>query len=198
MTDKRSRSTRMGSSSGVGSGQRGNRRTLAKAFDSTPATQNVAGRPHPMASARSRFTQAALSRADRRPLERGRQPAGRARVRTAAERSLPKAVLQDSPLLYYRAGERAACTQRTEWPLTRRGTVTTARSTSAPLSGRGALPGNEDAAIYGNGQVVFQSGDNLPAASAPRTLEFWVHDMRLPNQSRWRGTATWKAATGSL
>ncbi len=87
----------------------------------------------------------------------------------------PKAVLEDSPLLYYRAGEMAAYpTDRVAFDSS--GHCNNGTFDLGTTVGGGALPGNEDAAIYGNGQVVFQSGENLPAASAPRTLEFWVHN----------------------
>ena len=63
--------------------------------------------------------------------------------------------------------------------------------------GSGPLLDEPNAAVFGSGEVVSQSGDKLPSQSAPRTLELWVHDTLAPKQSRWRGTETSKAATDS-
>ncbi len=87
----------------------------------------------------------------------------------------PKAVLEDSPLLYYRVGEMAAHpADRISYDSS--GHCYNGTFDLGTNAGVGALPGDEDAAIYGNGQVVFQSGDKLPSGSKPRTLELWVHN----------------------
>jgi Bacterial Ig-like domain (group 3)/IPT/TIG domain len=88
----------------------------------------------------------------------------------------PKAVLEDSPLVYYRVGERAA------YPTDRVAFDSSGHCDNGTLdlgatAGGGALTGDEDDAIFGEGQVVFQSGEELPAEAAPRTVEFWIHDV---------------------
>ncbi len=88
----------------------------------------------------------------------------------------PTSVLEDSPLVYYRVGDRAAYpTDRVAFDSS--GHCHNASFDIGTNSGAGALEGDEDAAIYGNGQAVFQSGDTLPSGSKPRTLEFWVHNV---------------------
>ncbi len=88
----------------------------------------------------------------------------------------PKAVLANSPLVYYRVGELAA------FPADRVAFDSSGHCDNGTLdlgatSGEGALTGDEDSAIFGEGQAVFQSGDELPSESAPRTVEFWLHDV---------------------
>jgi Bacterial Ig-like domain (group 3)/IPT/TIG domain/Concanavalin A-like lectin/glucanases superfamily len=88
----------------------------------------------------------------------------------------PKAVLEDSPLVYYRVGERAA------YPADRVAFDSSGHCDNGTLdlgatSGDGALTGDENNAIFGEGQVVFQSGEELPSESAPRTVEFWLHNV---------------------
>ncbi len=88
----------------------------------------------------------------------------------------PKAVLQDSPLVYYRMGEKSNYpTDRVAFDSS--GHCYNGTFDLGASAGAGALTGDEDSAIFGGGQVVFQSGDKLPSGSAPRTLEFWVHDV---------------------
>jgi hypothetical protein len=92
----------------------------------------------------------------------------------------PKAVLEDSPLIYYRLGERTAYpTDRVAFDSS--GHCYNGTFDLGTTSGGGALPGDEDASIFGEGQVVFQSGDKLPSGSKSRTLEFWVHNVASEN-----------------
>jgi hypothetical protein len=85
------------------------------------------------------------------------------------------AILADTPVGYYRldelsahAGDRAVYDSS---PGCHNGAYE-----NAPTSTSGALPGDPDAAVAGGGHgtVLMQSGNQLPAGSAFRTVEAWV------------------------
>ena len=104
-----------------------------------------------------------------------------------------EAVLADKPTLYL--------------PLTETGGTTAFDHSGNGLDGTydlgvthegpGPLLDEPSVAVFGNGEVVSQSGDRLPSVRNP---ERWSSGftIRPPNQSRWRGTATSKAAMDSL
>ncbi len=92
----------------------------------------------------------------------------------------PASVLEDSPIVYYRAGETGAH-PKDRVAFDSSGHCLNATFDLGTDAGGGALPGDADSAIFGNGQAIFQSGEELPAGAEPRTLEFWIHDIGTEN-----------------
>jgi Bacterial Ig-like domain (group 3)/IPT/TIG domain len=92
----------------------------------------------------------------------------------------PGSVLEDSPIVYYRAGETSA-EPKDRVAFDSSGHCFNATFDLGTATGGGALPGDADPAIFGNGQAIFQSGEELPAGAEPRTLEFWIHDIGTEN-----------------
>jgi hypothetical protein len=86
-----------------------------------------------------------------------------------------KAVLHDSPAIYLRLGEEApGVSARIAFDSS--GHCTNATNDLGAAPGEGVVEGEESSALYGSGQVAFQSGDSLPSGAQPRTLEFWAHN----------------------
>jgi hypothetical protein len=92
----------------------------------------------------------------------------------------PESVLEDSPIVYYRAGE-TGVDPKDRVAFDSSGHCFNATFDLGTAAGGGALPGDADPAIFGNGQAIFQSGEELPAGAEPRTLEFWIHDIGTEN-----------------
>ncbi len=88
----------------------------------------------------------------------------------------PKSVLEDSPLVYYRLGE-TATHPKDRVAFDSSGHCYNATFDLGTSGGGGALPGDEDPAIFGSGQAIFQSGDKLPSGTEPRTIESWIHNI---------------------
>jgi hypothetical protein len=87
----------------------------------------------------------------------------------------PAAVLAGSPAVYYRFSDKAAHpTDRVAFDDS--GHCANGTYDHGTSSGSGALLGDENTALFGAGQVAFQSGEHLPSSSSERTLEFWVHN----------------------
>ena len=87
----------------------------------------------------------------------------------------PAAILAGSPAVYYRFSDKAAHpTDRVAFDDS--GHCANGTYDHGTSSGSGALLGDENTALFGAGQVAFQSGDQLPSSSSERTLEFWVHN----------------------
>ncbi|MGC2375272.1 MAG: hypothetical protein WA484_15495, partial [Solirubrobacteraceae bacterium] len=83
-----------------------------------------------------------------------------------------EAVLADKPILYLPLTETGGTTAFDHSGNGLDGTY----APSVTHEGPGPLLDEPNVAVFGNGQVVSQSGDTLPSASASRTLEIWVHN----------------------
>ena len=102
------------------------------------------------------------------------QVAGRRAVASHARRSAPSAsypntVLADGPSVYYRLGEASGTVAKDSSGNGVDGTF----GSGAVLGVAGAIAGDSNTAVSGNGTAVTALASSLPAGSSPRTLEIW-------------------------